>query len=202
MKLLLLDNYDSFVYNLAQALRPLGAETQVMRNDAMTLTQVCALTPDAIVISPGPGSPNDPRHFGICGAVIDALGTRLPMLGVCLGHQGIVHSLGGRVVRAPRVMHGKTSAIEHDGTGVFRGLPQGFAAMRYHSLAVDAASLPSALRITARSSDGVIMGISHTHATLHGVQFHPESIGTPHGRQLLDNFLHLARTAKPSGALS
>jgi anthranilate synthase component 2 len=202
MKLLLLDNYDSFVYNLAQALRSLGAETQVVRNDAITLAQVYALAVDAIVISPGPGRPEEPRHFGVCGAVIAALGTRVPMLGVCLGHQGIVHMLGGRVMRAPQVMHGKTSVIEHDGTGVFQGLPQGFEAMRYHSLVADPTSLPSCLRITARSPDRAIMGVAHRHAALHGVQFHPESIGTPHGPQLLDNFLRLTRAAGAGGALS
>jgi anthranilate synthase component 2 len=192
MKLLLLDNYDSFVYNLAQALRSLGAQTHVFRNDAITLDQACALRPDAIVISPGPGSPADPRHFGVCGEVIRSLGMRVPLLGVCLGHQGIVHAFGGRVIRAEAV-HGKTSPIAHDGTGVFQGLPQGFAAMRYHSLVADPGSLPACLRVSARGPDGVIMGVAHTHAPLHGVQFHPESIGTPHGPPLLANFLRLAR---------
>lgn len=197
MKLLLLDNYDSFVYNLAQALRSLGAETRVVRNDAISLERVRASAPDAIVISPGPGDPGDPRHFGVCADVIRDLGTRVPMLGVCLGHQGIVRAFGGRVIRAPQVMHGKTSAIAHDGTGVFEGLPQGFSAMRYHSLIADPDSLPASLRVTARGPDGVIMGIAHTQVPLHGVQFHPESIGTPHGRQLLGNFLRLARAALP-----
>mgnify|MGYP003449832175 FL=1 len=201
MKLLLLDNYDSFVYNLSQALRSLGVETRVVRNDAISLAEVCALAPDAIVISPGPGRPDDPRHFGVCADVIRSLGTRVPTLGVCLGHQGIVQVLGGQVVRAPQVMHGKTSVISHDGTGVFEGLPQGFAAMRYHSLVADPTSLPASLRVTARSPDGVIMGVAHERAALHGVQFHPESIGTPRGPQLLDNFLRLARAARAAGAV-
>ena len=192
MKLLLLDNYDSFVYNLAQALSALGASTRVVRSDALSLDEVRALAPDAIVISPGPGRPDDPRHFGVCGAVIRQLAAHTAVLGVCLGHQGIVHELGGKVVRAARVMHGKTSAIAHDGTGVFEGLPQGFAAMRYHSLVADPASLPATLRVTARTADGVIMGVQHVSAPLHGVQFHPESIGTPLGPGLLRYFLRLA----------
>lgn len=193
MKLLVLDNYDSFVYNLAQALRSLGAHTHVVRNDAWSLAQVSAFAPDAVVISPGPGRPDDPRYFGVCAQVIRELGPQLPMLGVCLGHQGIVHVLGGRVVRAARVMHGKCSEIVHDGTGVFAGLPQAFSAMRYHSLVAEEASLPACLRVSARTQDGTIMGVSHWSAPLHGVQFHPESIGTPSGRQLLDNFLQVAR---------
>jgi len=196
MRLLLLDNYDSFVYNLAQLLRSLGAETRVARNDAISLAEVRAHGADAIVISPGPGRPDEPRHFGVCEAVIRSLGhpaQQLPILGVCLGHQGIVHVLGGRVVRAAQVMHGKTSPIEHDGSGLFEGLPQGFVAMRYHSLVAEPESLPACLHVTARTPDGVIMAVQHESAPLFGVQFHPESIGTPHGRNLLDNFLRLTR---------
>ena len=192
MNLLLLDNYDSFVHNLAQALGSLGAHTRVLRNDALGLDEVRALAPAAIVISPGPGHPQSPRHFGVCADVIRELGSQVPMLGVCLGHQGIVHAHGGRIVRAARVMHGKTSAILHDGSELFEGLPQGFEAMRYHSLVADPASLPACLRVTARTADGVIMGVQHESARLYGVQFHPESIGTPHGRTLLGNFLRLA----------
>jgi anthranilate synthase component 2 len=196
MKVLVLDNYDSFVYNLSQCLRSLGAEACVVRNDAWTLAQVQAFAPDAVVISPGPGRPDDPRYFGVCAQVIAELGASLPMLGVCLGHQGLVHVLGGRVVQAERVMHGKCSEIVHDGSGVFAGLPQVFVAMRYHSLVADPASLPATLRVTARTREGTIMGVSHRTAPLHGVQFHPESIGTPCGRQLLDNFLQLARATR------
>jgi anthranilate synthase component 2 len=198
MKLLVLDNYDSFVYNLAQCLRSLGADTHVVRNDAWTLAELQAFAPDALVISPGPGRPDDPRYFGVCGEVIAELGTTLPMLGVCLGHQGIVHVFGGKVAQAERAMHGKCSQIMHDGSGVFAGLPQAFAGMRYHSLVADPASLPACLRVTARTRDGTIMGVSHRTAPLHGVQFHPESIGTPCGRQLLDNFLQLARGTRAS----
>ncbi|MET0387276.1 MAG: aminodeoxychorismate/anthranilate synthase component II [Polyangiales bacterium] len=193
MNLLLLDNYDSFVYNLAQALRALGASVAVVRNDAWSLARVVRFAPAAIVISPGPGSPVDPRYFGVCADVIRELGAEVPTLGVCLGHQGIAHVNGGYIVRAQRVMHGKTSAISHTESGVFRGLPQGFQAMRYHSLVVDPDRVPTTLRVTARASDGTIMGLEHQNAPLHGVQFHPESIGTPCGRQLLDNFLALAR---------
>lgn len=192
MKVLLLDNYDSFVYNLAQALASLGVTPEVVRNDAWSLAQVQAFAPDAIVISPGPGSPADPGYFGVCSAVIRELGLRVPTLGVCLGHQGIAHVLGGRIVRAQQVMHGKTSAVHHDGRGLFAGLPQDFTAMRYHSLVVDPDALPSCLQVTARAPDETIMAFAHRSAPLYGVQFHPESIGTPHGPHLLANFLGLA----------
>jgi anthranilate synthase component 2 len=193
MKLLLLDNYDSFVWNLAQALRSLGAHTHVVRNDAISLREVIELAPDAIVISPGPGRPEDPRYFGVCADVLRELGPRVPLLGVCLGHQGIVHSLGGRIVSAPRVMHGKTSAIQHDGTGLFEGIASPCVAMRYHSLVADAAHIPACLRVSARTADGLVMAVAHRSAPLFGVQFHPESIGTPDGPRLLDNFLRLAK---------
>jgi anthranilate synthase component 2 len=193
MKLLIFDNYDSFVYNLAQAFRSLGAEAHVVRSDAWTLAQVRAFAPDALVISPGPGHPQNAAHFGICAQVVRELGASLPLLGVCLGHQGIVHALGGRIVRAQQVMHGKSSAILHDGQGVLAGLPQGFAGMRYHSLVADPAQLPAALSVRGWTADGTIMAVEHRSAPIHGVQFHPESIGTPLGRRVLDNFLIRAR---------
>jgi anthranilate synthase component II len=193
MKLLVLDNYDSFVYNLAQAFRSLGAETKVVRNDAWTIADVKAFAPDALVISPGPGHPANLEHFGICTQVIRELGPSLPMLGVCLGHQGIVHAFGGHILKARQVMHGKSSNILHDETGLFEGIPQAFEAMRYHSLTADPQTLPACLTVTARTADGIIMAITHKTAPIHGVQFHPESIGTPKGKQLLSNFLQLAK---------
>jgi anthranilate synthase component 2 len=196
MNVLLLDNYDSFVYNLAQALRALGADTSVVRNDAWCIEGVIAHAPDAIVISPGPGRPDDPRYFGVCGDVIRALGERVPILGVCLGHQGIVHALGGQIVRATRPMHGKTSDITHDGRDLFTGLSQPLRVMRYHSLVAEPNSMPACLRISATASDGAIMAVSHHTSPLYGVQFHPESIGTPFGPALLANFLRLARAAR------
>jgi anthranilate synthase/aminodeoxychorismate synthase-like glutamine amidotransferase len=196
MKVLLLDNYDSFVYNLSQALRALGADTSVVRNDAWTIADVIAHAPDAIVISPGPGRPDDAAYFGVCDSVIRTLSARVPTLGVCLGHQGIVHALGGRIERATQPMHGKASAITHDGRDLFTGLPQPFMAMRYHSLVVDPGQLPACLRVTASAPDGAIMAVSHHTSPLYGVQFHPESIGTPCGPALLENFLRLARAAR------
>lgn len=195
MNVLVLDNYDSFVFNLVQALRSLGAVTRVARNDAISLEQVVGLAPDAIVISPGPGRPEDPRYFGVCEAVLRELYERTPVLGVCLGHQGIVHTLGGRIVNAPRLMHGKVSPVEHDGTGLFVGLTQPIEAMRYHSLVADPTAMPACLRVNAWTSDGVVMAVEHRSAPMFGVQFHPESIGTPDGRQILANFLALATAA-------
>lgn len=193
MKLLILDNYDSFVFNLAQALRSLGTHTRVERNDAITLDEIERYAPDAIVISPGPGRPEEPSYFGVCAAVIRELGARVPLLGVCLGHQGIAHVLGGHVIHAPAVMHGKTSQIEHDGTGLFAGVDNPCVVMRYHSLIVDAARLPECLRVTAWTQDRVVMAVEHRQHPLYGVQFHPESIGTPDGRRMLENFVALAR---------
>lgn len=195
MNVLILDNYDSFVFNLAQALRSLGATTVVKRNDALTLHEVIRLAPDAIVISPGPGRPETPRYFGVCSDVLRELVGHVPLLGVCLGHQGIVHTLGGRIVNAPSVMHGKTSLIEHDGTGLFSGIAKPFEAMRYHSLVADPELLPECLRVNARTADGVVMAVEHRTAPVYGVQFHPESIGTPEGPRVLANFLALARDA-------
>jgi len=187
-RVLVIDNYDSFTYNLYQYLCELGAETHVIRNDAIDLDGIRAMAPSHIVLSPGPGSPDKPRDFGVCADVITAdLG--VPLLGVCLGHQGIAHHLGGRVVRAPEIVHGKTDAIRHGGAGLFAGLPDPLTVMRYHSLMIDAEHLPPTLRITARNAAGLVMGIAHRQRPVFGVQFHPESIGTPDGRRLLANFL-------------
>lgn len=189
-RVVILDNYDSFVYNLYQAVGELtGVAARVLRNDAITLEGLVAESPTHLIISPGPGTPEDPAYFGVCRAAILELGPTIPILGVCLGHQGIAAALGGRVIRAPAVMHGKTSVIEHGGTGLFAGLPSPLRVMRYHSLMVDPAGLPEALEITSRTSDGVIMSIAHREWPMLGVQFHPESIGTEHGKRLLKNFL-------------
>ena len=186
--LLLLDNYDSFTWNLAQYLGELGADVEVVRNDAITVAGIAARAPSHLVISPGPGTPDD---AGVSLAAIAGLAGRLPILGVCLGHQAIGQAFGGRVVRAPRVMHGKTSAVQHDGEGLFRALPRPMVATRYHSLVVEEASLPSCLRVTARADGGEIMALAHRDSPILGVQFHPESIMTPDGKQLLANFLAL-----------
>jgi anthranilate synthase/aminodeoxychorismate synthase-like glutamine amidotransferase len=186
--ILVIDNYDSFTYNLVQELGELGAELHVVRNDQITLDDIRALNPSHIVISPGPGTPDD---SGISLAVIEAFGPTTPLLGVCLGHQSIGQVFGGVVKRAPKLMHGKTSRIRHNGEGVFAGLDQDFQATRYHSLVVEEATLPDVLEITARSEDGEIMGLRHRHYPIVGVQFHPESILTPDGMKLLQNFLQM-----------
>lgn len=183
---LLLDNYDSFTYNLYQYLCELGAEVLVRRNDQITLGEIAALAPAGIVISPGPCTPNE---AGICNEVIRAFGQRTPILGVCLGHQCIGQVYGGRVIRAPVPMHGKLSRITHQGQGVLAGLPQPFEAVRYHSLIVERATLPAELEITAETEDGLIMGLRHRRYPVEGVQFHPESILTRPGKALLRNFL-------------
>lgn len=194
MTVLLVDNYDSFTHNLAQYLGTLGADVHVHRNDAVTLEDVRALAPRCVVLSPGPGHPENARDFGVCGPIIDALSESLPILGVCLGHQGIAHRFGADVVRAPSVMHGKTSRITHDGAGVFAGLAPELEVMRYHSLTVAPETLPEAFSVSATTVEGgVIMGIRHRARPLHGVQFHPESIGTPDGLAMLGNFLDLGR---------
>jgi len=187
MKVLLIDNYDSFTYNLAQYLGELGHAPVVHRNDEITLGDVEAMKPERIVISPGPGRPED---AGITVDVIRQLGRRTPVLGVCLGHQGIGHAFGGEVVRAPVLMHGKVSSIQHDGRGIFAGVSQPFVAGRYHSLIV-ADPPPEALEITARTDEGIIMGLRHREWPVHGVQFHPESVLTGEGRKILRNFLEL-----------
>jgi len=188
--LLVLDNYDSFTYNLVQYLGELGAEPLVRRNDEITADEALALAPEGIVISPGPGLPAD---AGISVGLVRAAVGRVPLLGVCLGHQAIGEAFGARIVRAGRLMHGKTTPIAHRGTGLFAGLPNPFDAMRYHSLVIEPASLPNALRVTAWSADrpegAEIMGIAHASAPLWGVQFHPESVGTGEGRALIANFL-------------
>jgi anthranilate synthase/aminodeoxychorismate synthase-like glutamine amidotransferase len=184
--LLLIDNYDSFTYNLYQYLNELGAEVLVRRNDMVALEEIAAMQPDQIVISPGPCTPDE---AGISGRVIEAFGPRIPLLGVCLGHQAIGQVYGGRVVRAPQPMHGKTSLIYHRGESIFRGLPTPFEANRYHSLIVERTTLPADLEITAETADGLIMGLRHRTHPVEGVQFHPESIMTPTGKDLLRNFL-------------
>jgi anthranilate synthase/aminodeoxychorismate synthase-like glutamine amidotransferase len=189
-RVLVVDNYDSFVYNLVQYLGELGAVPLVYRHDALSLAEVRELAPDAVLVSPGPGRPED---AGVSNELIRELGAELPVLGVCLGHQCIGQVFGGRVVRAPQVMHGKTSWISHDGQGVFAGLPEPFEATRYHSLVVDRASVPDCLEITAETDDGVIMGLRHRELPVEGVQFHPESILTTGGHKLLENFLARAR---------
>ncbi|MDQ1360103.1 MAG: anthranilate synthase component, partial [Acidimicrobiaceae bacterium] len=185
LRVLVIDNYDSFVYNLVQELGELGAEPVVHRNDAIDVDGIRAASPDAILISPGPGRPED---AGISLEVIEQLGAHYPILGVCLGHQSIGQAYGGDVVSAPTLMHGKTSAVHHTGVGVFAGLPEPFIATRYHSLVVEPASLPDVLEVTATTDDGVIMGFRHRELPVEGVQFHPESILTPSGPALLANF--------------
>jgi len=190
---LLIDNYDSFTYNLVHFLGELGAEFTVRRNDALSAEQALALEPEAIVISPGPC---DPDRAGICLELIAKAAGQVPILGVCLGHQAIGQAFGGRVVRAPLLVHGKLSAIRHHGTGLFAGLPDPFQATRYHSLIVERQSLPDCLEITAETEDGVIMGLAHRRHPIYGVQFHPESIATEHGHRLLKNFLSLAEAQR------
>ena len=184
--LLMIDNYDSFTYNLVQYLGELGEDVRVYRNDEITLEQIEALGPARIVISPGPCTPNE---AGISVGLVRRFAGRIPILGVCLGHQSIGQALGGRIVHAKTLMHGKTSLIHHSGAGVFRGLPEPFEATRYHSLVIERESLPDCLEITAWTEDGEIMGVRHKTQSLEGVQFHPESILTQHGHQLLKNFL-------------
>ena len=185
-RVLVIDNYDSFVYNLVQYLGELGAEPIVHRHDALDLAGAEALDPDAVLISPGPGRPED---AGLSNDVIRHFAGRVPILGVCLGHQCIGQLYGGSVVRAPQVMHGKTSLIRHEGTGVFTGLPQPLEATRYHSLIVDRDSVPDVLEITASTDDGIVMGLRHRELDVEGVQFHPESILTTAGHDLIANFL-------------
>ena len=188
-RVLVIDNYDSFVYNLVQYLGELGAEPLVHRHDELTLDEIVALEPDAVLISPGPGTPDD---AGMSNDVITTFAGKVPVLGVCLGHQCIGQVYGGEVVRAPQVMHGKTSLIRHTDSGVFAGLPQPLEATRYHSLLVDRASVPECLEITAETNDGVVMGLRHKELAVEGVQFHPESILTVGGHDLLRNFLSQA----------
>jgi anthranilate synthase component 2 len=190
MKVLVIDNYDSFVYNLVQYIGEQGAEAMVYRNNQVTMKRLTELRPDRIVISPGPGTPEDIRYFGICKAILQSLSRDVPTLGVCLGHQGIIHAFGGNIVPAKRLMHGKTSAIKHDGKGVFKGVRNPFTATRYHSLAGDKQSIPACLKIAAESvDDGEIMGVRHAEYPIEGVQFHPESILCEDGKLVIKNFL-------------
>ncbi|MCW5722653.1 MAG: aminodeoxychorismate/anthranilate synthase component II [Devosia sp.] len=189
-KTLVIDNYDSFTYNLVHFLGELGADITVRRNDKITLEEIAAMAPEAIVLSPGPCTPNE---AGICLAAIERFKADIPMLGVCLGHQAIGQAMGGDVIRAPHLVHGKTSRINHTGKGLFFGLNAGFEATRYHSLIVKAETLPEALEVTASTEDGLIMGMQHKSLPVHGVQFHPESIASENGHALLQNFLNLAR---------
>lgn len=187
---LLIDNYDSFTYNLWHFLGELGTVFEVRRNDALTVAEAMAMAPEGVVLSPGPC---DPDSAGICLDLVKAAAGKIPLLGVCLGHQAIGQAMGGRIVRAPACMHGKKSEIHHRGTDVFSGLPSPFTATRYHSLVIERETLPECLEITAETDDGVIMGIAHRELPLYGVQFHPESIASEHGHQLLGNFLEMTR---------
>ena len=192
MRILLLDNYDSFVYNLKQYVGELGPKVTVVRNDAIDVDGIRRFDPDALMISPGPGHPAVERDFGVCAGALTGICQTVPTLGVCLGHQGIAHYYGGTVRRAEELMHGKTSLIEHDGEGVFAGLDGPLVVGRYHSLVVDG-DLPDDLKVTARTADGTIMGIRHRQYPIEGVQFHPESILTPQGKSILANFIAGAR---------
>ncbi|WP_048195689.1 anthranilate synthase component II [Candidatus Nitrosotenuis uzonensis] len=190
MKFLIIDNYDSFVYNIAQILGELGVESEVIRNDKITIEQIAANKYDAIIISPGPGTPEDKKYFGICTDVITKLGPSTPILGVCLGHQGIIHAFGGKVVNAGNVRHGKTSPIKHFEDSIFEGVKNPFRATRYHSLVGDKTVIPDSLRVTALAEDdGEVMGVSHKEYPIEGVQFHPESILTTDGKKILANFI-------------
>lgn len=194
MKILVIDNYDSFVYNIAQILGELGAEPMVIRNDKITLEEVKKMKPDGIVISPGPGHPADRKYFGVCTDVIKEMGPKTPILGVCLGHQGIVHAFGGKVVNAGKVRHGKTSPIQYTHDRIFENVANPFRATRYHSLVAEKDSIPDCLEVTARSlDDGEIMGIKHKQYPIEGVQFHPESVLTGEGRKMLQNFLSMVK---------
>lgn len=195
MKILVIDNYDSFVYNIAQILGELGAEPIVVRNNQITLVDIKAMNPDGIVISPGPGHPADRRYFGVCTDVITELGPKTPILGVCLGHQGIVHAFGGKVINAKKVRHGKTSTIQFTAEDrLFESVANPFKATRYHSLVADQNEIPGCLEVTARAlDDGEIMGIRHKKYPIEGVQFHPESVLTSEGRRILSNFLSMVK---------
>jgi anthranilate synthase component 2 len=187
--IILIDNYDSFTFNLVHYLGGLGADVVVHRNDKISVDQVMALQPDGVVLSPGPCTPNE---AGICLDLIDKASDTVPILGVCLGHQAIGQAFGGKVIRAPQMVHGKLSQIRHDATGVFRGINGPFQATRYHSLVVDRGTMPAALKVNARTADGLVMGMAHESLPLHGVQFHPESIASEHGHLMLRNFLDIA----------
>jgi anthranilate synthase component 2 len=197
MKFLIIDNYDSFVYNLAQRLGELGVTSDVIRNDQLTIEQIKNANYDAIIISPGPGTPDDKRYFGVCKKVIQELGPITPILGVCLGHQGIISCFGGKVVNAGNVRHGKTSQVKHYGDSMFNEIKNPFRATRYHSLVGDKTIIPDSLKITAiAEDDGEVMGVSHKEYLIEGVQFHPESILTDEGTQILGNFIERVKNAQ------
>jgi anthranilate synthase component 2 len=194
MKILIIDNYDSFVYNIAQLLGELGTEPTVIRNDKTTLDEIRKMNYDSIVISPGPGHPADRKYFGVCTDVITELGPTTPILGVCLGHQGIVHAFGGKVINAGRVRHGKTSPIKYSSDRIFENVRNPFKATRYHSLVADSKTFPTSLEVTAEAlDDGEIMGIRHKRYLIEGVQFHPESVLTKEGRIMLRNFIMMVK---------
>ena len=196
MKFLIIDNYDSFVYNLAQRLGELGVTSSVIRNDQLTINQIKNGGYDAIVISPGPGTPDDERYFGICKEVIQELGPTTPILGVCLGHQGIISCFGGKVINAGNVRHGKTSQVKHYDDSIFNGIKNPFRATRYHSLVGDKTIIPNSLKVTAiAEDDGEVMGVSHKEYLIEGVQFHPESILTDEGTKILGNFIKRVKNA-------
>lgn len=190
MKVLVIDNYDSFVYNLVQYIGELGGNPIVYRNDQLTLKQAMELNPERIVISPGPGTPEDPHYFGVCSAVLKKMSCKIPTLGVCLGNQGIISVFGGKIVRANRLMHGKTSIIKHDSKGLFKDVKNPFTATRYHSLVGEKSSIPECIQVSAKSTDdGEIMAVRHKEYPISGVQFHPESILCEDGKKIVKNFL-------------
>jgi anthranilate synthase component II len=194
MKFLIIDNYDSFVYNLAQILGELGVNSDVIRNDKITINDIKEKNYDAIIISPGPGTPEEKKYFGICNDVITKLGPTIPILGVCLGHQGIIHCFGGKVINAVNVRHGKTSPIKHHESLIFNDVKNPFQATRYHSLVGDKTIIPECLKVTAQAEDdGEIMAVSHKKHLIEGVQFHPESIMTPEGKKILENFVKMVK---------
>ena len=194
MQILLLDNYDSFVYNLAHYCGELEAETMVYRNDALTCSEIHKLSPDGIILSPGPGNPASPKYFGVCREVIEAISPHIPTLGVCLGHQGIGIAFGAELVASERIRHGKASMIHHDGDDLFQGVPSPFRAGRYHSLILELREPHPKLRVTAKTAEGEVMGIAHRNYPIWGLQFHPESILTEHGHRFLENFLTFVKT--------
>ncbi|MEM1515578.1 MAG: aminodeoxychorismate/anthranilate synthase component II [Candidatus Bathyarchaeia archaeon] len=190
MKVLIIDNYDSFIYNLSQYVGELGGEPLVYRSNEVTLEDTIKIDPDRIILSPGPSHPANRKYFGVCLDLLTSLSKYVPTLGVCLGHQGIIYAFGGRIVRAKKIMHGKTSLIAHDGLSIFRGVENPFRATRYHSLVGEEGTLPTCLKVTARSlDDGEIMGVRHKNYPIEGVQFHPESILTSEGKKIIKNFL-------------
>ena len=191
LKTLIIDNYDSFVYNLVQYIGEQEGNPVVYRNDKITLEEIEKINPTHIVISPGPGNPTDPHYFGICSQVILKHGKKIPVLGVCLGHQGIYAAFGGKIVKAPEIIHGKTSQIKHNGKSVFVGIKSPIEGMRYHSLMGEKSTLPDCLEVTAETEDGLIMGVQHKEYPIHGIQFHPESIGTAEGKKIVKNFLRM-----------